>query len=177
MPHNIQLQIIAALAVITLIGLAVWAYRAAQKAHIQGYDLGYDDAKRGHELRIDDLQHEVAHLQLKAANQHAAHQLDRDAIIQDALARIAIFARRAAACTEADLNTLTAAANQLGFANTTYKSMHAEDPARFAHQMQLQLINLAERMRVALQHPSDAQQLETKNGTAGPRVAHVEDAA
>ena len=45
MSHSIQIQIIAALAVITLIGLAVWAYRAAQKAHVQGYDLGYDDAK------------------------------------------------------------------------------------------------------------------------------------
>ena len=177
MSHSIQLQIIAALAVITLIGLAVWAYRAAQKAHVQGYDLGYDDAKRGHELRIDDLQHEIEHLHLKAANQRAAHQLDRDAIIQDADERIAIFARRAAACTEADLNTLTAAANQLALANATYKSMHAEDPARFAHQMQLQLINLAERMRASLEQPNDAQQLDTNAAADSPGLVQVEAAA
>lgn len=177
MSHSIQIQIIAALAVITLIGLAVWAYRAAQKAHVQGYDLGYDDAKRGHELRLYGLQEEAAHLSRTVVNQRTAHQLSLDAIMQDADQRIALFARRAAACTSADLNTLTAAANQLGVARATYQRMQAEDPARFAHQVQLQLINLAERLRTALEQPEDIQQLEADAGAEGFGLVQAEDAA
>lgn len=131
MSHSIQIQIIAALAVITLIGLAVWAYRAAQKAHAQGYDLGYDDAKRGHELRIADQQHEIEHLQLKAVNQRTAHLLERDAIIQDADARIAIYAARA--LTADDLLTLRIVNNQLPLAVQTYTKLNLLDQARFAN--------------------------------------------
>lgn len=130
MSNSIQFQIIAALAVITLIGLAVWAYRAAQKAHVQGYDLGYDDAKRGHELRIADQQHEIEHLHLKAANQRAAHQLERDAIIQDADARIAIYASRA--LTSVDIQNLRIANKQLLLAAQTYTNLKLADQARFA---------------------------------------------
>ncbi len=131
MSHSIQIQIIAALAIITLIGLAVWAYRAAQKAHVKGYDLGYDDAKRGHELRIADQQHEIEHLQLKAVNQRTAHQLERDAIIQDADARIAIYAARA--LTADDLLTLRIVNNQLPLAVQTYTKLNLLDQARFAN--------------------------------------------
>lgn len=131
MSHSIQIQIIAALAVITLIGLAVWAYRAAQKAHAQGYDLGYDDAKRGYELRIVDQQHEIKHLQLKAVNQRTAHLLERDAIIQDADARIAIYAARA--LTADDILTLRIVNNQLPLAVQTYTKLNLLDQARFAN--------------------------------------------
>lgn len=131
MSHSIQIQIIAALAVIILIGLAVWAYRSAQKAHVKGYDLGYDDAKRGHELRIADQQHEIEHLQLKAVNQRTAHQLERDAIIQDADARIAIYAARS--LTADDLLTLRIVNNQLPLAVQTYTKLNLLDQARFAN--------------------------------------------
>ena len=146
MSHSIQLQIIAALAIITLIGLAVWAYRAAQKAHVQGYDLGYDDAKRGHELRIADQQHEIEHLHLKAANQRAAHQLERDAIIQDADARIAIYAARA--LTSVDIQNLRIANKQLLAAAKTYSEFplaNLADQARFALKVAGQIEQLAQR--------------------------------
>lgn len=177
MPNIIQLQIIAALAIITLLGLAVWAYRTAQKASAKGYDLGYDDAKRGHELHLYALQEEIGHLSRTVVNQRTAFLLERDAVIQDADQRISLFARRAAACTSADLNTLTAAANQLGVAQATYQRMQAEDPARFAHQMQLQLINLAERMRTALEQPNEPAQLEADAGTNAMGSPRVEEAA
>jgi len=131
MSNSIQIQIIAALAVITLIGLAVWAYRSAQKAHVKGYDLGYDDAKRGHELRIADQQHEIEHLQLKAVNQRTAHKLERDAIIQDADARIAIYAARA--LTANDIHTMRIVNKQLLLAVRTYTNLKLLDQARFAN--------------------------------------------
>ncbi|MDZ4337147.1 MAG: AAA family ATPase [Pseudomonas sp.] len=148
MSNSIQLQIIAALAVITLIGLAVWAYRAAQKAHVQGYDLGYDDAKRGHELVIANQQHEIEHLQLKAANQRAAHQLERDAIIQDADARIAIYAARA--LTSADIQNLRIANKQLLLAAQTYTNLKLADQARFATTTAQTVGQMADRSAAAL---------------------------
>ena len=129
MSQSIQIQIIAALAIIVLLGLAGWAYRAAQKASAQGYDLGYNDAKRGHELRIAHQQHEIEHLQLKAANQRAAHQLERDAIIQDADARIAIYASRA--MNSVDIQNLRIANKQLLLAAQTYTNLKLLDQARF----------------------------------------------
>ena len=146
-----QLQIIAALAIITLIGLAVWAYRSAQKAQAQGYDLGYDDAKRGHELRLNALQEEAASLALAVANQHTAHRLERDAIIQDADARIAIYARSANPFNEQDRITLQAAANQLDVAANTYSGLQAGDQVRFARQMQQRLLALVGRLDATLQ--------------------------
>ena len=159
MSHSIQIQIIAALVIIALLGLAGWAYRAAQKASAQGYDLGYDDAKRGHELRIADQQHEIEHLQLKAANQCTAHMLERDAIMQDADNRIAAYARRANPFNEQDRITLQAAANQLDVAANTYSGLQAGDQVRFARQMQQRLLALAERLDAALkasEQPAEA---------------------
>ncbi|MDR7024838.1 AAA family ATPase [Pseudomonas peli] len=148
MSHSIQLQIIAALAIITLIGLAVWAYRSAQKAHVKGYDLGYDDAKRGHELRIADQQHEIEHLQLKAVNQRTAHQLERDAIIQDADARIAIYASRA--MTSVDIQNLRIANKQLLLAAQTYTNLKLPDQARFATTTAQAVGQMADRSAAAL---------------------------
>lgn len=146
MSNIIAIQIIAAMAVIMLIGLAVWAYLSAQKAQAQGYDLGYDDAKRGHELRIADQQHEIEHLQLKAANQRTAHQLERDAIIQDADARIAIYAARA--LTSVDIQNLRIANKQLLAAAKTYSEFplaNLADQARFALKVAGQIEQLAQR--------------------------------
>lgn len=146
MSHSIQLQIIAALAIITLIGLAVWAYRSAQKAHVQGYDLGYDDAKRGHELHLYALQEEIGHLSRTVVNQRTAHQLERDAIMQDADARIAIYASRA--LTADDIHTLRIVNKQLLVAAKTYSEFplaNLADQARFALKVAGQIEQLAQR--------------------------------
>ena len=148
MPNHIQIQIIAALALITLIGLAVWAYRAAQKAHVKGYDLGYDDAKRGQELRLYGLQEEIAHLSRTVVNQRTAHQLDRDAIIQDADARIAIFAARA--LTGFDIQNLRIAKKQLILAAQTYTNLRLPDQARFATTTAQTVGQMADRSAVTL---------------------------
>lgn len=151
-----QLQIIAALAIIALIGLAVWANRSAQKAHAKGYDLGYDDAKRGHELRIADQQHEIEHLQLKAANQRTAHQLERDAIIQDADARIAIYAARALG--NDDILTLNIVHKQLLVAAKTYSDFplaNLADQARFANTAAQNFRQVIDRITAALPDETD----------------------
>lgn len=148
MSHSIQIQIIAALAIITLIGLAVWAYRAAQKAQVKGYDLGYDDAKRGHELRLYGLQEEAAHLARTFVNQRTAHQLERDAIMQDADARIAIYAARA--MTSVDIQNLRIANKQLLLAAQTYTNLKLADQARFATTTAQAVGQMADRIAAAL---------------------------
>lgn len=143
----ITLGVVAAIAIITLLGLAALAYSNAENARSNGYDQGYDDAKRGHDLRIDDLQHEIEHLHLKAANQRAAHQLERDAIIQDADARIAIYASRA--LTAGDIHTLRIANKQLLAAAKTYSEFplaNLADQARFALKVAGQIEQLAQRL-------------------------------
>lgn len=148
MPNDIQIQIIAALALITLIGLAVGAYRAAQKAHVKGYDLGYDDAKRGQELRLYGLQEEIAHLSRTVVNQRTAHQLERDAIIQDADARIAIYAARA--LTSVDIQNLRIAKKQLLLAAQAYTNLRLPDQARFATTTAQTVGQMADRSAVTL---------------------------
>lgn len=86
--------------------------------------------------------------ELEAKQQH--HQAQLEAIMQDADARVATYARRANPFNHDDRITLQAAANQLQVAANTYTGLHAPDEARFATQMQLRLLNLAERLQTTL---------------------------
>lgn len=150
MINTIHLQIIGALVVIAFLWLAAWAYRSAQKAEAKGYDQGYDDAKRGHETRIAAQQEEVEQLQLKLSKQSLGHLLQVESIMQDADARVAIYSRRANPFNHEDRTTLQAAANQMEVAANTYSGLQIGDQVRFARQMQQRLLNLAERLDVAL---------------------------
>lgn len=171
MSNIIAIQIIAALAVMALLGLAVWAYRAAQKAQVKGYDQGYDDAKRGHEARIAAKQEEVEQLQRKLGKQHIAHLLQVESIMQDADTRVAIYSRSANPFNHEDRITLQAAANQLDVAANTYSGLQAGDQVRFARQMQQLLLNLAERLDVALKAMDQQAMQHTATGTADSKAA------
>lgn len=171
MSNIIAIQIIAALAVIALLGLAVWAYRAAQKAQVKGYDQGYDAAKRGHEARIAAKQEEVEQLQRKLSKQHIAHLLQVESIMQDADTRVAIYSRRANPFNHEDRITLQAAANQLDVAANTYSGLQAGDQVRFARQMQQRLLNLSERLDVALKAMDQQAMHHTATGAAANKAA------
>lgn len=126
-----QLSLIGAVSVFALLTLAWLAYRGAQKAQATGYDLGYNDAKRGHDLRVAALHEDVERLHYKATNTEAAHRLEREAIMQDADRRIAIYAARA--LTAEDVAALRIVNKQLLLAVQTYSNLHMDEQARFAN--------------------------------------------
>lgn len=126
-----MLTVICAILVLALLGLAVYTRRSAESARAAGYDQGYDDAKRGHDARIAALHEDIEHLHRKHTNLIAEHRLERDAIILDCDARIAIYAARA--LTPDDILTLRIVNNQLLVAVQTYTNLKLLDQARFAN--------------------------------------------
>lgn len=144
--------VIAAVIIIALLGLAVLAYKAAELARTNGYDLGYSDAKRNYSAQISNLEEQINRT---CARLHQAHR-DRETIMQDADNRIAIYARRANPFNHDDRITLQAAANQLDAAADVYSGLLAGDRVRFARQMQQRLLNLAERLAATLKASDQA---------------------
>jgi len=86
--------------------------------------------------------------ELAAKQQH--HQAQLEAIMQDADARVATYARRANPFNHDDRITLQAAANQLAEAADTYRKLQLDDNRRFATQMQQRALNMAERLQTTL---------------------------
>lgn len=145
-----MLTVICAILVLALIGLAVYTRRTAESARAAGYDQGYDDAKRGHDARIAALHEDIERLHLKATNTTAAHRLEREAIMQDCDARIAVFARRANPFTEPDLHNLELAAEQLDLLSRTFSGLGAVNKATAASHAAQKTLNMAERLRATL---------------------------
>ncbi|WP_437881056.1 hypothetical protein [Pseudomonas sp. LRF_L74] len=147
--HIIQLA--TALVLCIILAFGVLAYRSAQRAHVKGYDLGYDDAKRGHDLRVAVLEEEIGRLRRAAVNQSAAHRLDRDAIMQDADRRVATYASRS--WNANDLTLLRRTAKQLLVAARTYSEFtlaNLSDQARFALEVAGQVEQLVLRIEQQL---------------------------
>lgn len=88
------------------------------------------------------------------------HQSQLDEVIQDADNRIAAYARRANAFTEADKTTMAAIANKLELAGSAFAGLGASDHARFARSLQQAALNIAERMRITLDLAAEPIQLE-----------------
>lgn len=86
--------------------------------------------------------------ELAAKQQH--HQAQLEAIMQDADARVATYARRANPFNHDDRITLQAAANQLAEAADTYRKLQLDDNRRFATQMQQRVLSMAERLQTTL---------------------------
>lgn len=144
--------VIAAVLIIAMLGLAVMAYKAAEQARTNGYDLGYSDAKRNYSAQISNLEEQINRT---SARLHQAKR-ERETILQDADRRIAIYARRANPFNHDDRITLQAAANQLDAAADVYSGLLAGDRVRFARQMQQRLLNLAERLAATLKASDQA---------------------
>lgn len=166
---------------LALIGARTWWLRSITFA--QGYDAGYADAAKGYTHTISDLREHVRALQQDIASHMRArrsqteiHQRERDTIIQDADARIAIYARRANPFTEEDRIILQATASQLDLAANTYAGLQASDQARFTRQMQQRVLELAERLHSLLSAAQD-QKIEAVAGQQGSGLAQEECAA
>ncbi|SEC72299.1 hypothetical protein [Pseudomonas anguilliseptica] len=123
------LTLIIAGLVLALIGLAIYSRRTAESARADGYDEGYDDAKHGHDDRIAALHEDIERLHRKHTNLIAEHRLERDAIMQDCDARIAIYARRASPFGIADRLALADIHAMLKLAANTFAGLQANDSA------------------------------------------------
>ena len=151
-----------AVQIIGLLAMAIASRLNAEKARATGYDEGYDDAKLALAQRITALHSDIARLQEQQASARLEHGHQLEAIMQDCDQRIATYSRRAAAVTHQDIQQLILIAKQLERAGSAYSHQGAVEGARMAHQAQLEALNLAERIRAALdqqpQPPADAEQ-------------------
>lgn len=146
-----------------LIGLSaviplLLSLRARWKA--RGYALGYNTAYSTQQRLLDANAERIAALhadlaQLKQIRdiEKRGHQTSVEAIMQDCDQRIATYSRRAAAVTHKDIQHLVLIAKQLEHASSAYSHQGAVEGARMAHQAQLDALNLAERIRSALDEP------------------------
>ncbi len=112
--------------------------------------------------RIAALHADLAQLKQIRDIEKRGHQTSVEAIMQDCDQRIATYSRRVAAVTHQDIQQLILIAKQLERAGSAYSHQGAVEGARMAHQAQLEALNLAERIRAALdqqpQPPADAEQ-------------------
>lgn len=133
----------------------------------RGYALGYDAAHSSQQRlldanaeRIRALHADLAQLKQIRDIEKRGHQTSVEAIMQDCDHRIATYARRAVT-THHDVASLLLIAKQLERAGSAYSHQGAVEGARMAHQAQLEALNLAERIRAALDHqPQQAAQAE-----------------
>jgi hypothetical protein len=145
-----------------LIGLSaavpiVLGKRATWKA--RGYSLGHSAARRPLQAHAEHLTRRIRclhndlehHLHLRDAEKKR-HQQALEAVMQDCDNRIAEYARRGNPFNGGDLATLQAMAGQLELAASTFAGMRVGDKARFARQMQLEALNLAERLTASLRN-------------------------
>lgn len=154
-------HIINGLILLAIIAAVVALYCSAYSRGIttgtdSGYDGGYNAGKSAGVAEASTLirttRADAEQLRRLREVERQDHQNALEAIALDCDQRITLFARRANPFTHEDRITLQAAANQLHVAANTYTGLHAPDEARFARQMQQRLLNLAEQLRIALEH-------------------------
>ena len=146
------------LAIIAAVAILYWAAysRGVTDGTDSGYDGGFNAGKSAGVAEASTLirttRADAEQLRRLREVERQDHQNALEAIMLDCDQRIALFARRSNPFGARDCITLQAAANQLHVAANTYTGLHAQDEARFARQMQQQLLNLAEQLRIALEH-------------------------
>jgi len=164
----ITLGVIAALAIIALLGLAWLAYANAETARTNGYDQGYDDARKAAADYTTSLEGQLAN----SVGRYAKAKREHDQQLQDADRRIAIYAGRS--YTRDELITIRRAAKQLKLAALTYNQLttsqvlELSDQARHALTVCGELEQLAQRIE---------DQLEGTAPTALPNTQQEAEAA
>lgn len=125
----------------------------------RGYTLGHAAASRPLQAhaeqmatRIRALHNDLERQQNIRDIEKREHQQALEAIMQDCDERIAEYARRGNPFHGGDLITFQAIASQLELAAATFAGIQAGDKARFARQMQLEALNLAERLTASLRN-------------------------
>lgn len=146
----ITLAVIGALTIIALLGLAWLAYTNAEVARTNGYDQGYDDAKKAAADYTTSLEEQLT----SSVGRLAKVNRDIEAQLQDADRRIAIYAGRS--WTRDELTTIRRAAKQLKLAALTYNQLttnqvlELSDQARHALTVCGELDDLAQRIEEQL---------------------------
>ena len=174
MHANIINGLILLAIIASIVALYCCAYsRGITTGTDSGYDGGYNAGKSAGVAEASKLVHttraDAEQLRRLREVERQAHKLALEAITHDYEQRLALFARRSNPFGARDCITLQAAANQLHVAANTYTALHAQDEARFARQMQQQLLNLAEQLRIALEHGE--QQALPQLAAAAPDVS------
>lgn len=154
MHANIINGLILLAIIASIVALYCCAYsRGITTGTDSGYDGGYNAGKSAGVAEAATFTRTATEqLRHQREVERQDHKLALEAITHDYEQRLALFARRANPFTHEDRITLQAAANQLHVAANTYTGLHAPDEARFARQMQQRLLNLAEQLRIALEH-------------------------
>lgn len=155
----ITIGVIAALAIIALLGLAWLAYANAKTSHTNGYDEGYGDAKAAFTEYTTSLEEQLAVSVGRLAKANREH----DQQLQDADRRIAIYAGRS--YTRDELAAIRRAAKHLKVAALTYDQLKVAEILDLSDQAQRHLTVCGELEQIA-QRIED--QLEGSAPTALP---------
>ena len=147
-----MLSVICAFLVLALLGLAVYTRLAAENTRAASYDEGSAHSQYAAAERIRELTHTIAHQRHQATVERSEYNQGLEAIMQDADARICLFARRTNPFTADDQAVLSAIASKLELAASTFDGLKSPDHARFSRTLQQNALNMIERLRVALEH-------------------------
>lgn len=164
----ITLGVIAALAIIALLGLAALVYVNAQTARTSGYDQGYDDARKAAAEYTASLEEQLS----GAVGRLAKANREHDQQLQDADRRIAIYAGRS--YTRTELDSIRRAAKHLKVAALTYDQLKVAEILDLSDQAQRHLTVCGELEQIA-QRIED--QLEGNAPTALPNTQQEAEAA
>ncbi|MDG9855629.1 hypothetical protein V2A28_05880 [Pseudomonas aeruginosa] len=165
MQASIQHALIIGLAIATAVILVV-AWGAIRRAESKGYDLGYNDAKKGHSSHIEALHEDIALKRLQLRQADAAHQLDREQLLQDCDNRIAHYSRRANPFTEEDAAGLMKSAGQLLRANELFEHLGATTEADYAFSASNHVTLMAARIREAIAEANKPTEQHLAEGAA-----------
>nr|WP_256834511.1 ATP-binding protein [Pseudomonas oleovorans] len=139
----ITLGVIAALAIIALLGLAWWAYANAESARTNGYDQGYDDARKAAADYTTSLEGQLAN----SVGRYAKANREHEQQLQDADRRIAIYAGRS--YTRDELAVIRRAAKHLKVAALTYDQLKVAEILDLSDQAQRHLTVCGELEQIA----------------------------
>lgn len=151
MQTTTMLTLIIAALVLALIGLASYTRRSAESARADGYNEGYDDARKAAAEYTASLEEQLT----GAVGRLAKANRDIEAQLLDADRRIAIYAGRS--YTRDELTTIRRAAKQLKLAALTYSQLSTNqvlelsDQARHALTVCGELEQLAQRIEDQLE--------------------------
>lgn len=165
---HITLAVIGALAIIALLGLAWLAYVNAETARTNGYDQGYDDARKAAADYTTSLEGQLAN----SVGRYAKAKREHDQQLQDADRRIAIYAGRS--YTRTELDSIRRAAKHLKVAALTYDQLKVAEILDLSDQAQRHLTVCGELEQIA-QRIED--QLEGTAPTALPTSQPEADVA
>ena len=121
--------------------------RLLARGYSQGHRAGHGSQQRvinDYQARVKAMHNDLGQIQHLRDVERQAHKQALEAMMQDADARIAVYARRA--LTDEDHATLQALAALLDTAAATFAGLQSSDKATLARQLQQRVINLRERM-------------------------------